>query len=506
MDRDAKRMAVLISKSPDLLEMCRAAWHNQVIPYYDLCAGCGSLPHFLRRLEVHLEEQVQIIVKFECLLHCDIDKTSRNFIIYCTPNSTVPVFGNMSDILSPRAWCYRAQDYVDVPRRGSNGAPPKVISGIDCGAASNANNHRKDCGETLSRRDSKTAATFHLTQAVCNLVQATTVLYENSRNVEGKTVEVSVWDEMRVFMRSASEPPFVGSLVQLAADDTCMQTRKRAYMYFRRGAKGLAAPENKWECLCHQLAEAFIPKDPIEASFLSGSDASKCPWIAQFSGVKRMGCPYERDLASAEQDYVERSLTWPPVLDSRRETYNIPEGGFFGGVGNSHTGLCERSKFVMHWLGNTQDCFTTPMKPQDVVGVLALNASVSRFQKRIAGIQKKFNKQFSSLPVPPPDPMIKDWVPTVTQKAEWWGHIPSDDPEVCRSSILSPQEHFAFQMMPLVDLLPEGTDLADAAEKFGYFEMVSLAGRAFNLHNIIEAFLAVSICEGVDYLPAVPDA
>ena len=102
--------------------------------------------------------------------------------------------------------------------------------------------------------------------------------------------------------------------------------------------------------------------------------------------------------------------------------------------------------------------------------------------------------------------MIKDWVPTVTQKAEWWGHIPSDDPEVCRSSILSPQEHFAFQMMPLVDLLPEGTDLADAAEKFGYFEMVSLAGRAFNLHNIIEAFLAVSICEGVDYLPAVPDA
>ena len=211
---------------------------------------------------------------------------------------------------------------------------------------------------------------------------------------------------------------------------------------------------------------------------LHRDDAQVCPWIQAFEVASRVKKPYSVELKKARPIYEKHrpDLAFPlQVQQITMADVGLPESDqerlWWFGTG----GLCDRGRLMLHCFGNCTDMWE--IVPSDaIVGIFHVNESIPRLSR---------------------EPMAVDVFPTITMRQEPWVHAPM----ACRSSIMSPQEAWAVSSMSWPDMLQRsGLSLQQASQQFSWFEMISLAGRAFEVHAAATAFLAAAFVHGPEQL------
>ena len=454
---------------------------NPVLALVDICCGSSGWLFLLERLPARFAA-IGIQFKVEVLFQSDIDKWVHTFGRLYRPlpspsDEPVPMFGAVQDIVrrlrkGEKMLDHRSGQLRSIPRTGSDGSHPFVVSGIECGPLSNANNFRGQGGsdqstqQTIEKgsKDSKTAATWFGTLDLLVELDSKDMLVENSPNVEGAKhpLSTTAWTSMKETVRNTASGKWLAELQRL--DSPSFQHRERAYMQFSEGAEDT---KGIWAEFLTVLVDAVHCdrgqlKDDIHCSLMDRQRASQCPYIQQFPDWVRQEIRYTSEITNARPYYMGVPGPFPPVLDRDQATYGIPSAVWCGGL----SGFCERALLVLHWTTEIKDAFA--LAKFQTVATVQLQQSISR------------NKHH---------PAIYDRFPTICEHPEWFMFVPGGN----RAGVASIAEHFALMGSPLVDL---GVDIAEMASQIPYRHATSLAGRGFYSVCAVEGILAKCLTRG----------
>ena len=279
-------MVTAIKNTPWVLEMMEQ-WHRRVLPVMDLCSGSGSLIRFLSRYFFPiLAEDAGIEVRFEVVLSADRDSDSRTFNDLMNGPDGHPLFSTLREVLADRATDYRGgvERTIDVPKTGSDGSAPHILSGFCCGANSSNNTYRgvqkNQCTIGRGEDDSDTSLTFWGTKHITDQVQSPNVMLENSPNIEGKSLPASMLDDMTDALQDRNV-----ILEQLHSYEISHQARDRAYIVANQSPR---YPERRrFRESIGVLMDSLKEKYPLKGYVMDSRAAHACPWVAEFAGLKR---------------------------------------------------------------------------------------------------------------------------------------------------------------------------------------------------------------------------
>ena len=467
----ARKIAQRIKDCEEKYRFAMENWHNQpALGFIDLCAGCGAfligyLPCFVEAMK----DICCVVMRYEILYVADIDPVSREFLVALGYQR---VFGDIRELVhgsrnAPEpgmAWNYAKGRHERIPKRTSSGREPIVMGGPECGDQSSNNAHRKKNIETdtIAAGSSPTSSSFLGLRDVAVDVQSPSVLLENTDKAEGRTLSMSLFDEMQQQFLSGNYRFRCGYRIG-KADTYSPQPRRRTYIQAGIGRLAVHIRSGRWKAWATDFEDAMSEcKRPLQEHVLHGVQAAANLSIYLQTKRTRNFRSYEGELAAAMPYYAQTpNLSFPPILppsSEQKSYFDIPSQSFFSGP----EGFTERGKLIMDWLYKCIDFRSQmPTATADTfhVGMLTINESIK---------QRLATKQ-----------LVIDSYPVITEKMELMIHM--DEGCGDRDSVASVDEFFGVQMMPLCDPFPDPEKMKAVILKLGYAPLVSLAGRGYSL-------------------------